>query len=55
MKKRAAKKTEFHEGSEAVQRFESMMEAVLTVPKDKILELEKQEVEKKNAAKKKRS
>lgn len=55
MKKRATKKTEFYEGEEAVQRFDNMMEAVLAVPKDKILELEKQEAEKKNAAKKKRS
>ncbi|SKB00189.1 hypothetical protein SAMN02745166_03089 [Prosthecobacter debontii] len=54
MKKRAAKKPEFYEGKEAAQRFESLLDTVLTVPKDKILELEKGARKKSGAEKKNR-
>lgn len=54
MSKRASKKPEFHTGKEAVQRFENMMDAVLSVSKDKILELEDAAQQKKSGAKKKK-
>ena len=55
MPARKPKKTTFHEGEEAAKRFDSMMDAVLSVPKSRILEIEKAGREKKSAAKKKKS
>lgn len=55
MAARKTKKTTFHEGKEAQKRFDSMMDAVLSVPKDRVLELEKAERAKKSATKKDKS
>lgn len=48
--KRKQKQVAYHEGRQAAVQFEATMRKILSVPKERILELEKQAKEKRKAS-----